>query len=102
MKMRLILPVAVVVLGVFGPGLVCNEDAPLVRPDGKPWGRDTRLAHDLKRDMIVAGASAYSRFLDFEKFAAIAKSVGAYLMVIRYKHCSSLSKKWSPGLHRQH
>jgi hypothetical protein len=30
MKMRLILPVAVVVLGVFGPGLVCNEDAPLV------------------------------------------------------------------------
>jgi len=31
--------------------------------------------------MIVAGASAYPRTLDFEKFSAIAKKVGAYLMV---------------------
>ena len=30
MKMRLILTVVVAVFGVFGPGLVCNEDAPLV------------------------------------------------------------------------
>ena len=29
----------------------------------------------------MAGASAYPRFLDFEKFSAIAKEVGAYLMV---------------------
>ena len=36
----------------FWPG----EDAPLLRPDGKPWGRDMRLAHDLKREVIVAGA----------------------------------------------
>ena len=34
-----------------------------------------------KPRMIVAGASAYSRVLDFEKFAAIAKDVGALLMV---------------------
>ncbi len=31
--------------------------------------------------MIVAGASAYPRIIDFEAFAQIAKSVGAYLMV---------------------
>lgn len=39
----------------FWPG----EDAPLLRPDGKPWGRDTRLAHDLKRTDIVAGAKRF-------------------------------------------
>ena len=31
--------------------------------------------------MLVAGASAYPRILDFERFAALAKSYGAYLMV---------------------
>ena len=31
--------------------------------------------------MIIAGASAYPRVIDFERFAAIAKSVDAYLMV---------------------
>lgn len=31
--------------------------------------------------MIVAGASAYPRAIDFEKLSAIAKKVGAYLMV---------------------
>ncbi len=40
-----------------------------------------RIALDNKPKLIVAGASAYSRTLDFEKFSAIAKEVGAYLMV---------------------
>lgn len=40
-----------------------------------------RIALECKPKLIVAGASAYSRTLDFEKFAAIAKEVGAYLMV---------------------
>lgn len=31
--------------------------------------------------LIVAGASAYSRFIDFKKFREIADEVGAYLMV---------------------
>jgi len=39
-----------------------------------------RLANECKPKMIIAGASAYSRFLDYERFGAIAKSVGAYLM----------------------
>lgn len=39
-----------------------------------------RLAHQHKPKLIIAGASAYSRIIDFEKFSAIAKSAGAYLM----------------------
>ena len=31
--------------------------------------------------MIVAGASAYARIIDFKKFREIADEVGAYLMV---------------------
>lgn len=40
-----------------------------------------RLAKEHKPKMIVAGASAYPRVIDFERFSEIAKSVGAYLMV---------------------
>jgi len=39
------------------------------------------IALECKPKLIIAGASAYSRTIDFEKFAAIAKEVGAYLMV---------------------
>ena len=39
-----------------------------------------RLALEHKPRMIVAGASAYSRLIDYEKFAEIAQEVGAYLM----------------------
>ncbi|RVT88020.1 serine hydroxymethyltransferase [Inhella crocodyli] len=40
-----------------------------------------RLAHEHKPKMIIAGASAYSLHIDFERFAKVAKAVGAYLMV---------------------
>ncbi|MCC7073125.1 MAG: serine hydroxymethyltransferase [Deltaproteobacteria bacterium] len=40
-----------------------------------------RLAHQHKPRMIVAGASAYPRTLDFPRFASIAKAVGAVLFV---------------------
>ena len=40
-----------------------------------------RLAEAEKPKMIIAGASAYSRQIDFEKFRAIADSVGAWLLV---------------------
>ncbi len=39
------------------------------------------LAKEHKPKLIVAGASAYPRAIDFEKMSQIAKSVGAYLMV---------------------
>ena len=40
-----------------------------------------RIALECKPKMIIAGASAYSRIIDFAKFRAIADEVGAYLMV---------------------
>ena len=39
------------------------------------------LAKEVKPKLVVAGASAYPREIDFERFGQIAKEVGAYLMV---------------------
>jgi glycine hydroxymethyltransferase len=39
------------------------------------------LAKEHRPKMIIAGASAYSRIIDFEKFGSIAKEVGALLLV---------------------
>ena len=40
-----------------------------------------RLAKKAKPKIIIAGATAYPRIIDFKKFAAIAKEVNAYFMV---------------------
>lgn len=40
-----------------------------------------RLAKEHNPKMIIAGASAYARIIDFDAFASIAKEVGAKLMV---------------------
>ena len=40
-----------------------------------------RIAKECKPKLIVAGASAYARKIDFKRFREIADSVGAYLMV---------------------
>ncbi len=40
-----------------------------------------RIALEEKPKMIIAGASAYSRIIDFKRFREIADKVGAYLMV---------------------
>jgi glycine hydroxymethyltransferase len=40
-----------------------------------------KVAKEVKPKMIVAGASAYPRVLDFQKFRSIADEVGAYLFV---------------------
>ena len=67
-----------------------------VNISGKYWniipygvGDDGRINYDEVRELalkhkpklILAGASAYPRVIDFEKFSAIAREVGAYLMV---------------------
>ena len=60
--------------------------------DFKPYGVDkesgridydavAELAQQHRPKMIVAGASAYPRMIDFERFSQIARSTGAYLMV---------------------
>jgi glycine hydroxymethyltransferase len=40
-----------------------------------------RIAKECRPKMIIAGASAYPRIIDFERFSHIAKEVGAALMV---------------------
>jgi glycine hydroxymethyltransferase len=40
-----------------------------------------RLAHAHKPKLIIAGASAYALRIDFERFARVAKDVGAYFLV---------------------
>ena len=40
-----------------------------------------RLAHEHKPKLIIAGASAYSLHIDFERFARVAKAIGAIFMV---------------------
>ena len=40
-----------------------------------------RIAKECKPKLIVAGASAYARAIDFKRFREIADEVGAYLMV---------------------
>jgi glycine hydroxymethyltransferase len=40
-----------------------------------------RLAHEHKPKLIIAGASAYSLRIDWERFATVAKTIGAYFMV---------------------
>lgn len=39
-----------------------------------------KLAHEYKPKIIITGASAYPRVIDFKTFSDIAKEVGAYLM----------------------
>ena len=40
-----------------------------------------RVAHEHKPRLIIAGASAYSLRIDFERFAKVARNIGAYFMV---------------------
>ena len=40
-----------------------------------------KIAKEVKPQLIIAGASAYSRKIDFKKFREIANEVGAYLLV---------------------
>ncbi len=40
-----------------------------------------RTAHEHKPRLIIAGASAYSLRIDFERFAKVARDIGAYFMV---------------------
>src|SRR5690606_38803163 len=44
------------------------------------YDRVAAIAKEYRPKLIIAGASAYSRFIDFERFRAIADDVGAYLM----------------------
>ena len=53
-----------------------NKDTELIDYD-----EVEKIALEEKPKMIIAGASAYSRIIDFKRFREIADKVGAYLMV---------------------
>ncbi len=76
--------------GHLSHGASVNVSGQLYKPFTYGVSRETgRIDYDEVREialsvqpkMIVAGASAYSRIIDFEKFRSIADEVGAYLMV---------------------
>lgn len=53
-----------------------------VTPDGRiDYDQMEQLAREFRPHLILAGASAYSRIIDFERFAKIAKEVNAFFMV---------------------
>lgn len=52
-----------------------------------------RMALALRPKLIIAGASAYSRTIDFARFAAAAKAAGAYFMV-DMAHIAGLVAAW--------
>jgi len=63
-------------------GKVYNAVSYGVGEDGRiDYDEVERIARECKPQIIVAGASAYPRIIDFPRFAEIARSVGAYLMV---------------------
>lgn len=70
-------------------GHAINFSGQMYRPVQYKLNRDTelldfeeirRLAHEHKPKLIIAGASAYSRTIDFAQFADIAREVGAYFL----------------------
>lgn len=64
-------------------GLLYNIVSYGVNPETETIDYDEleRIAKECRPKVIVGGASAYPRFIDFERMANIAHEVGAYLMV---------------------
>ena len=56
-----------------------------------------QLAHEHKPKMIVAGASAYARVIDWKRFRKIADSVGAYLFVDMAHYAGLIAAGYYPN-----
>ncbi|MEP7181569.1 MAG: serine hydroxymethyltransferase [Betaproteobacteria bacterium] len=56
-----------------------------------------RLAHEHRPKLIIAGASAYSRVIDWKRFRAIADAVGAQLMVDMAHYAGLIAAKVYPS-----
>jgi glycine hydroxymethyltransferase len=70
-----------------------------LRPDTEEIDYDAvqRLADEHKPKMIVAGASAYSRVIDWKRFREIADSVGAYLFVDMAHYAGLIAARLYPS-----
>jgi glycine hydroxymethyltransferase len=66
-----------------------------LRPDTEEidYNAIQRLADEHKPKMIVAGASAYSRVIDWRRFREIADSIGAYLFVDMAHYAGLVAKR---------
>ncbi|MBL0075401.1 MAG: serine hydroxymethyltransferase [Rhodocyclaceae bacterium] len=56
-----------------------------------------KLAHEHKPKLIIAGASAYSLRIDFERFAKVAKAVGAIFMVDMAHYAGLIAAGYYPN-----
>ena len=56
-----------------------------------------KLAHEHKPKMIVAGASAYARVIDWKRFRKIADSIGAYLFVDMAHYAGLIAAGYYPN-----
>src|SRR5699024_2346662 len=66
---------------VAGKLVKCVEDGVDKETEQLDYNAVLEKAKEVKPKMIVAGASAYSRTIDFSKFREIADAVDAYLFV---------------------
>ena len=55
-----------------------------------------RLAQEIRPNLLIAGASAYPRIIDFKKFKEIADEVGAYLMADIAHICGLVAAECHP------
>jgi glycine hydroxymethyltransferase len=62
------------------------------------YGSVERLAKEHRPKLIIAGASAYSRIIDWARFREIADSVSAYLMVDMAHYAGLINSAVFPGL----
>jgi glycine hydroxymethyltransferase len=56
-----------------------------------------RLAHEHKPKLIIAGASAYALAIDFERFARVARAVGAIFMVDMAHYAGLIAAGYYPN-----
>jgi glycine hydroxymethyltransferase len=69
----------------------------LTKEEAIDYDQVERLANEHKPKLIIAGASAYALKIDFERFAKIAKSVGAIFMVDMAHYAGLIAAGYYPN-----
>lgn len=80
-------------------GKIFNSVSYGLHPDTEELDYDQveKLAHEHKPKMIVAGASAYARVIDWKRFRKIADSIGAYLFVDMAHYAGLIAAGYYPN-----
>jgi glycine hydroxymethyltransferase len=69
----------------------------LTKEEAIDYDQMERLAREHKPKLIIAGASAYSLHIDFERFAKVAKEVGAIFMVDMAHYAGLIAAGYYPN-----